>query len=552
MAQRSLLALACPAVATFLAALLLTAAPAESKSEEWNDLQKAFKDTWKIGKIDAPKTWDKLRKGKRAAAKGLSQSKDARAVPVLMAAHKKQLRFIEKLRKDYETRHAKWKKLQPAMERALQGRPVRPDGNINVTPSEESWIREKQKLEHLWAESLREEEIAEYTRKAMGKVAASVEGAEHEKAIGDLLKAAGNGDDPDQLEFIRLLGYVAGDAVTDALDKFATSMQPFAVQAALEALGRQNAERSIETLLGRLDDPRWQVRASALKGLSFYQDARVVEALLERVAKEDGVMQRHYFGALNTMVGVEVTATHGAWTKWWTENKTKAVEAWKTGGRIGPVEHDPEAVMARSQGGGHTSFYGVQTDSKHIIFVLDISGSMGEHSGKDAGGKYRIEVAKRELKKAIRSLSSAKESAGGQASFNVVVYAVEPEVFKEGKMIPATKKNKEKVFEWIDDLEAIGATNIFDALEQAFLIIGTRKAKKQLEKGADTIFLMTDGEPNRGRIVAPPLIRQEIAKMNRDRRITINTIGVGEGHDAKFLEKLAAENHGEYLAFGTK
>jgi len=440
------------------------------------------------------------------------------------------------------------------MERALSGRkPIEegPDkGKIRLYPAEQAWLAEKKLLEGLWAESLAEEGVAEDTRKAMGKVVASVDGKEHEKALGLILKAAGNGDDPDQIEFVRLLGYVAGERVTDALEKYAASMQPFVVLAALEALGRQNAERSIDTLLGRLDDPRWQVRVSALKGLAFYQDARVVEALLERVATEDGVMQRHYFSSLSRMVMAEVTGTVGAWKKWWPENKPKVLEAWKTGGRVGPVEQDPDPFMVRSEGGGHTSFYGLKTESKHIIFVLDVSGSMGEHSGKDAGGRYRIDVAKEELKKAIRSLTSEESDERGVSSFNVVGYAADVRVFKEGKMIPATKKNKEKAFKWIDELEAIGATNIYDALEQAFLIIGTRKAKKQLEKGADTIFLMTDGQPNRGKITAPPLIRQEIAKMNRDRRITINTIGVGDGHAYEFLEKLAKENDGEYISRG--
>lgn len=533
-----------------LGALLVCTQPVRAENAEWSDLLKAFKDTWEIGKVDQPKTWDHFRASKRAAAKHLGVSQDARAIPVLMAAHKKQLRFIEKIKKEHAARLAKWKKLQPAMERALQAKPKRDDGKMMVTPSEQAWIKEKERLEHLWAETLREDEIAEYTRKAMGKVTDSVEGKEHEKALGYILKAAGNGDDPDQVEFIRLLGYVAGNPVTLALEKYAASMQPFVVLAALEALGRQNAERSIETLLGRLDDPRWQVRVSALKGLAFYQDAGVVEALLERVASEDGVMQRHYFSALSRMVTAEVTGAVGAWRKWWKENKPKVLETWKTGGRVGPVENDPDPIMVRSEGGGHTSFYGLKTESKHIIFVLDISGSMGEHSGKDAGGRYRIDVAKEEIKKAIRSLTSEESDERGVSSFNIVVYAADVRVFKEGKMIPATKKNKEKAFEWIDELEAIGATNIFDALEQAFLIIGTRKAKKQLEKGADTIFLMTDGQPNRGKITAPPLIRQEIAKMNRDRRITINTIGVGDGHAYEFLEKLAAENDGEYVSRG--
>ena len=43
-------------------------------------------------------------------------------------------------------------------------------------------------------------------------------------------------------------------------------------QAAIEALGRQNAPRSIDTLLARLKDPRWQLRIAAGEPLGFGQD----------------------------------------------------------------------------------------------------------------------------------------------------------------------------------------------------------------------------------------------------------------------------------------
>ena len=71
---------------------------------------------------------------------------------------------------------------------------------------------------------------------------------------------------------------------------------------------------------------------------------------------------------------------------------------------------------------------------------------------------------------------------------------------------------------------------------------------KNFSKGADTIFLMTDGSPNMGKFADPELILHEVKELNRTRKITIHTIGVGEGHNAPFLRSLAAQNNGQYLA----
>ena len=75
-----------------------------------------------------------------------------------------------------------------------------------------------------------------------------------------------------------------------------------------------------------------------------------------------------------------------------------------------------------------------------------------------------------------------------------------------------------------------------------------KKEAKNLEKGADTIMMMTDGAPNRGKFFTRnDLIIQEIRRMNEKRRIIIHTIGVGQ-HNQMLLGGIAAANDGQYLA----
>ena len=97
-------------------------------------------------------------------------------------------------------------------------------------------------------------------------------------------------------------------------------------------------------------------------------------------------------------------------------------------------------------------------------------------------------------------------------------------------------------------IKAIGATNIFDALEKAFELAGTGHDRQALQPAVDTILFMSDGAPNRGRIVDPSAIIAEIARMNEHKKVCIHTIGVGKDHDAELMKRIARLNGGTYVA----
>jgi uncharacterized protein YegL len=535
-----------------LFALFVAAPSVRGEHEDWASVLEAFEDAWEIDGERNPGLRTRLRPSKRDALHAIGTSADGRAVGVVMAALKKQRRFIERLLAQWEERKAHWDEVAPAMERSLAEKSRRArGGNIMVTPAEQAWLREQEALEALYREITLEEQVVDIGHRAIARVLDDVHGLdpenrEFENAFRHVTKALRAAKPPANVPLIHMLGRVRGPEVTELLRAHARDLRSETAQAALEALGRQNADESIAVLLERLEDPRWQIRAAALRGLSFYREARVVDALLEHVEKEDGVLRRHVFTALGRILGESLPGTVEAWSSWWRAHREELIAKWDALPGLGPVQDDLPPVHIEGHRGS-TSFYGIQTTSKHIIFVIDVSGSMGEFGGTDEQGRERIDVVKSELTNAIRSLTAEDGDDRGTASFNIVAYAADVRVYKDGKMIPATRRNKDKAFAWIDDLEAIGATNIFDALEQAFQIIGGR-ASRDLERGADTIFLMTDGKPNRGRVTDPVLIRSEIRKLNLSRQITIHTIGVGPDHNAAFLRALASENNGQYLA----
>ena len=134
----------------------------------------------------------------------------------------------------------------------------------------------------------------------------------------------------------------------------------------------------------------------------------------------------------------------------------------------------------------------------------------------------------------------------------IIFYNENVEIWKE-ELVAATRANKKDAYKYIADLPAVGATNIFDSLEKAFGIgkpsPGQVQDKRYSNAGdsPDTIFLLSDGAPNKGRITDPNAILVEIAKMNRLRRIVIHTIGIGKGENRPFMQGLAKQNRGTYV-----
>ena len=65
-----------------------------------------------------------------------------------------------------------------------------------------------------------------------------------------------------------------------------------------------------------------------------------------------------------------------------------------------------------------------------------------------------------------------------------------------------------------------------------------------MDKRVDTIYLLTDGLPTRGRLTAPEAILKEIKLLNRTRGVTIHTIAFGA--ESNLLRQLAEQNGGQY------
>ncbi|MFV1958205.1 MAG: HEAT repeat domain-containing protein [Planctomycetota bacterium] len=540
--------------------LVLPVAPARAKSAEWTAAYKRFKSDFKTSKPI---------KTRRQAVKALAKSGDPRALGELLKAVKVQTRHAIKMKKEWKAEEEAWQEKTRRLEEVIEKKgDSAHGGGISVTAEEDEWFSllqesknrmpkyrtEKARIEGVYERALEEDDFTFYMFRKMSTLLNELPAEERSKTLKKFISSAKGAKKEMPRFFIHGLAYTQGDAATQALIDLAQSKDNGTRILALEALGRQNTERGMLFLMAQLALPEWPLRAATIKGLSFYHDPRVVQALLDGSKEETGSLQRKYFAALARVVQESIPGTPEAWASFWKSNEEDLVKQWKERYPFGEpyMGEVPDIPIDTSL--GSTSFYGIQTNSKHIIFIVDVSGSMGNESKKNAQGDLKIDVARRELKKAIQSLSASDEDERGAASFNIVLFGTLITVYKPGKMITATLSHKKKALAWIEENVqpqkgfAHIMTNIFDALEAAFNVISDKKDSKNMERGADTIFLMTDGMANRGRFFARRnVFLREVNRLNEKRKLTIHTIGVGE-HDRQLLGSIAAANDGQYLA----
>lgn len=154
-------------------------------------------------------------------------------------------------------------------------------------------------------------------------------------------------------------------------------------------------------------------------------------------------------------------------------------------------------------------------ENKDITFILDISGSM-------SGAK--LEQAKKALLYCINNLNTGDY-------FNVVKFSTEASaLFKS--LQSADKQNINQAKKYVEELKAIGGTNIDEAFDIAF------KSYKESLRPHFIVFL-TDGKPTIGEVNDERLLNKILALNKKKTRIF--TFGIGDDINTHLLDKLTDE-----------
>lgn len=165
-----------------------------------------------------------------------------------------------------------------------------------------------------------------------------------------------------------------------------------------------------------------------------------------------------------------------------------------------------------------------EVSRKNIVFVFDTSGSM-RHDRK-------IEQAQSALKFGISMLKE-------KDFFNIIDFSSEVRMFQRSPLA-ATNTNTQAAMEYVDRLEAVGGTNINDALIEGL---------RQFEDTAMIVFL-TDGVPTVGTTNNEEILAN--VRAGNAGNIRLFVFGVGYDVNTHLLDRLSTENSGvsEYVRPG--
>ncbi|MSR45252.1 MAG: VWA domain-containing protein [Phycisphaerales bacterium] len=168
-------------------------------------------------------------------------------------------------------------------------------------------------------------------------------------------------------------------------------------------------------------------------------------------------------------------------------------------------------------GAAHIDFFGTEIRGRHVAFVIDNSGSMGDDG--------KLDAAKAELIRAIKALPK---------DTNIFVVFFSNAAFTipgfEG-WIPAQSRASADLVQAISGVPVLGGTDPTSALQLAF-----RHSPRP-----DQIFFMTDGLMQ---IDARSLVAQLNGQSKA--RTRIDTFAVGNDADQAMLSAVAADNDGQF------
>lgn len=399
-------------------------------------------------------------------------------------------------------------------------------------------------------------------------------------ALAELSKAAKDKGKSDRFRMYVVWG-LGGRGETKDLLELADDKSFLLQIAAADALAEKADPATAPFFMKVLKEEKrpWEAKHAALEGLQKTADEKLVVPLIDQLGKlrnQEGRMKAQYLKVLRKATGLDLeTDNPQAWAAAW---------AAKQAGKEPPKG---STVVAP------TEFYGVKTQSSRFIFLLDRGNSMKlpgsepkrlevsireapsaegseETRAREEAGKLKAKVdskpAETRLDGAKKELINAVYYLPPAVSFNVVWFDSVARPWRR-ELVPATWRNKLECIRETERQIAGGTTNMWDAFEHALKMTAdpAKPDVAQLDpkanyatcvNGADTLFLLTDGKPNEGRIPSAQDLIYEIRKVNRLRRLTIHTVCLGDLRDKdgklnpdppdpEFMKKIAEETGGD-------
>lgn len=276
----------------------------------------------------------------------------------------------------------------------------------------------------------------------------------------------------------------------------------------LGALAALDVPEFTDLAAAALEHERWQLRLAAIEALIRAADRSALARLAPLTGDPRLRLARAAAEGLRQLVGEDL----GTNPKAWMQRVARLPIDWRPPLLLAaPVRPRPDEDRYVGR------FYGLDLGSNRIVFVCDSSGSM--QGGKFAG-------LNRELDGAIGGLD-------GQGAFNILFFADQVTGLWHG-IRAADRRNRARARTWADRQVARGGTNLWAGLERALE-----------DDEADTLVVLTDGQPTVGRLIDPEVILASFRQRNRHLRLQVHAVELGL-LDTPLMRRLAAENGGRH------
>ncbi|MCB9833183.1 MAG: VWA domain-containing protein [Planctomycetes bacterium] len=519
-----------------LVALLLIAAVLPAQEAEFKKARKDFERAQKREEVE-PRL-DALRAMMRVA--------DPEIADAIVEA-------IVEVSERIEDSEDKIKKTEEKIAEEIYKRVEKP--KVNATQKREAMEKTKEKLapEYKRIEDLQvlvasDLAVREALEKALPE-AASAFATEEKEAAATMIatRLAKSKKGQASVHYARALGAIQHPAAKAALiEQAANSLYPSVRVVCLDSLlGYADDEAEGAGIRGLGDEHR-QVRSAAIGLLRTIGSKLAVAAAIDSLEKAEGATKGELRALLKHLCKFDFNDNVTLWRRWWDENRQNFDGRGEYAGIPGHDRPPREGGPGAAGGGGGdaqggTNFYGIETTSKNIVYVLDISGSM---TNSMDGRTQPAPIEEQRIKKAVSELVRSISSLPGDATFNIVFYESQVYQWRDG-MQAASKANKDAARDWANRVVANNQTNIYDALEMAFGFAGRGSYDKHYDVAVDTIFLLSDGSANQGRYTKNEDMLAGVARLNALAKITINAIAIGS--DSGFMRQLAEQNRGQFV-----
>ncbi len=359
-------------------------------------------------------------------------------------------------------------------------------------------------------------------REALDDLIAAARRNAGETASGDLVR-------PSTVQLIQLIGTIDSPDSESLLIDLLDAPHVGIAMLSSDVLGKYKFYGAIEFLKKQVDRPEYATkygfRFNLVRSLAQMEHPDAVEFLSELRGTLDGQLRYQLELLLSDVTVKHFHGDEQRYQNWKSiQDSDQAEQPTDRDIVFRPAAFEPESLNRIKLERPH-QYYGIDIHAKRMLFIIDHSGSMRHYWG----GYSRLQRAKNELIRAITELPE-------DSKFGIIFYHTTVKQWRN-ELLEASEENKREAIQFVRRLGLGNKTNTYAALRRSL----------EFDDDLEAVFVLTDGRPTAGEIVAPTAIVNDVLHRNRFRHLNFNTIGIAvEGPTEAFLRRLAEETNGEY------